>query len=51
MSKCGFNKVALQSYFIEITLRHGLYPVNLLHIFSTLLYKNTSEGLLLLTPY
>ena len=33
--------------FIEITLRHGCSPVNLLHIFRTTFLKNTSEGLLL----
>ena len=33
--------------FIEITLRHGSFPVNLLHIFRTPFPKNTSGGLLL----
>ena len=33
--------------FIEITLRHGCSPVNLLHIFKTPFPKDTSEGLLL----
>ena len=33
--------------FIEITLRHGYSPVNLLHIFRTLFPKNTSWWLLL----
>ena len=33
--KCDFNKVALLCNFIEITLRHGCFPVNLLHIFRT----------------
>ena len=33
--------------FIEITLRHGCSPVNLLHIFRRPFYKNTSGGLLL----
>ena len=33
--------------FIEITLRHGCYPVNLLHIFRTPFPKDTSERLLL----
>ena len=47
MSKCDFNKVALQSNFIEVTLRHGLSPVILLHIFRTLFHMNTSGGLLL----
>ena len=39
--------IKLQSSFIEITLRHGCSPVNLLHIFRTHFYKNTSGGLLL----
>ena len=39
MPKCDFNKVA--SNFIEIQLRHGCSPVNLLHIFRTPLTKNT----------
>ena len=34
--------------FIEITLRQECSPVNLLHIFRTLFYKNISGGLLLL---
>ena len=38
----------LQGNFIEITLRHGCYPVNLLHIFRTSVPKNTSGRLL---PY
>ena len=33
--------------FIEITLWDGCSPVNLLHIFRTLLPKNTSRGLFL----
>ena len=33
--------------FIEITLRDGCSPVNLLHIFRTLFLKNTSGWLLL----
>ena len=33
--------------FIEITLRHGCSPVNLLHIFRTTFLKNTSGRLLL----
>ena len=33
--------------FIEITLRHGCSPVNLVHIFRTSFPKNTSDGLLL----
>ena len=43
MPKCDFNKVT----FIEITLRHGCPPVNLLHIFRTPFFKNTSGWLLL----
>ena len=37
--------------FIEITLRHGRSPVNLLHIFRTPFPKNTSGVLLLLLTY
>ena len=33
--------------FVKITLRYGCSPVNLLHIFRTPFYKNTSEELLL----
>ena len=29
---------------IEIALRHGCFPVNLLHIFRTSFYKNTYGG-------
>ena len=39
--------VKLQSNFIEITLRYGCSPVNLLHIFRTPSLKNTSARLLL----
>ena len=46
MPNCDFNKVA--SNFIEIALRHGCSPVNLLHIFRTTFPKNTSGRLLLL---
>ena len=38
----------LQSTFIEIALRHGYSPVNLLHIFRAPFQQNTSEWLLLL---
>ena len=31
--------------FIEVTLRHGCFPVNLLHVFRTTFYKNTSREL------
>ena len=34
--------IKLQSNFIEITLRHGCPPVNLLHIFRTPFTKSTS---------
>ena len=44
MPKCNFNKVACT--FIEITLRHGWSPINLLHIFRTPFTKNASEWLL-----
>ena len=47
MPKCDFNKVALLCNFIEITLRHGCSPVNLLHIFRTPFPRNTSGWLLL----
>ena len=47
MKKCDFNKIAKQSNVIEITLRHGCSPVNLLHIFRTPFPKNTSGWLLL----
>ena len=30
-----YHLIKLQSNFIEITLRHGCSPVNLLHIFKT----------------
>ena len=33
--------IKLQSNFIEITLCHGCFPVNLLHIFRTPFLKNT----------
>ena len=39
--------IKLQSNFIEIPLRHGSSPVNLLHIFRTPYLKSTSEWLLL----
>ena len=34
----------LQSNFIEITLRHGCSPVNLLHIFKTLFLRTPPSG-------
>ena len=41
MTKCDFSN------FIEISLRHGCSPVNLLHIFRTPFPKNISGRLLL----
>ena len=41
--------IKLQSNFIEITLRHGCSPVNVLHIFRILFPKNSSGGLLVQT--
>ena len=49
MLKCKFNKITkLQSNFIEIRLRHGCSPINLLHIFRKTFPKNTSRWLLLM---
>ena len=39
--------IKLLCSFIEMALCNGFSPVSLLHIFITLFYKNTSEGLLL----
>ena len=39
--------IKLQSNFIEIALRHGCSPANLLHIFRTSFPRNTSGWLLL----
>ena len=39
--------IKLESNFIEITLHHWCYPVNLLHIFRTAFPNNTSGRLLL----
>ena len=54
--KCSANKLCWNSVisikllynFIEIALRHGFSPVNLVHIFRTPFLKNTSEWLLLI---
>ena len=43
--------VTLLCNFIEITLRHGFSPVNLLHIFRTPFPWNTSRWLLLIKPH
>ena len=53
--KCNFNKVVKHLYwnhtsacnFIEITLRHGCSPANLLHICRAPFPKNNPGGLLL----
>ena len=42
--------IKLLCNFIEITLRHGCSPVNLLHIFRTPFPRNTSGGLLISSP-
>ena len=39
--------IKLQSSFIEITLRHGCSPVNMLHIFRTCFSQNASGRLFL----
>ena len=39
--------IKLPRNVIEIALRHGYSPVNLLHIFRTLFLENTSRRLLL----
>ena len=39
--------IKLLCNFIEITLRYGCFPLNLLHIFGTPFYKNAYEVLLL----
>ena len=39
--------IKLLCNFIEIALRHGCSPANLLHIFRTPFSKNTSGGVLL----
>ena len=44
---CSENMQQIYSNFIEIALRHGCSPVNLLHIFRTPFPKNISEGPLL----
>ena len=46
MPKCDFRKVACN--FIEITLRHGYSPENLVHVFRTPFFKGISGGLLLI---
>ena len=48
MPKCDFNKVVYN--FIEIALRHGCSPVNLLHIFRTPFLRNTTGWLFLYYP-
>ena len=41
------NSIKLLCNFIEITLRYGFSPVNLMHIFRTPFSKNIFDGLLL----
>ena len=44
--QCAIS-IKLQSNFIEMTIRHGFFPVHLLQIFRTPFSKNTSGRLLL----
>ena len=39
--------IKMQSNFVEIKLRHGCSPVNLLHFFKTSFFNSTSGGMLL----
>ena len=43
--------IKLQSNFIEITLRHECFPVNLLHIFRTRLLRTPLDGCFFLIPH
>ena len=45
----GKDVTKMCSNFIEITLRHGCSLANLLHIFRTPFYKDTSGGLFMKT--
>ena len=45
MRKCEFSKVA--SNFLEITLPHGCFPLNLLHSCRAAVLTNTHRELLL----
>ena len=56
IQRCSFSNAISVKYieitliennFIEITLRPGRFPINLLHSFRTTFPKNTSERLLL----
>ena len=49
-SYCSFQRIIQNQLcnFIEIAIRHGCSPVNLLHIFTTPFLKNTSGRLLLI---
>ena len=49
MPNYDFKKVAC--YFIEIALRYGCYPVNLLHIFRAPFYNSKNISLINLTPW
>ena len=46
-SRGVFEKVVLQSHYVEITLPHWCFPVNMLHICGNPFYKNAAAGLLL----
>ena len=46
MPKCDFIKFICN--FIEMTLRQGCSPENLLHVFRKPFFKNTLGGLLLI---
>ena len=43
--------IKLLCNFIEMKLSHGYSPENLLHIFKTIFYNNTPEGMLLLVAH
>ena len=43
--------IKLQSKFIEMTLRRGCSPVNLLYIFRTLLLRTRLDGRFLLEQF
>ena len=45
MLKCGFKLKSFEIEIVEITLWHGCFPVNFLHIFRTPFTKNISERL------
>ena len=49
LPKYDFNKVALRCTFIEIALRHGYSPTNLLQIFQILFLRTTLDGCFCIT--